>query len=85
MVWMELTEDNNKSLYIPPHCAHGFLALENDSMIVYAQDGLYDPKVEFSIHYSDPNLNIKWPGSNFILSEKDQNALSLTKFPFVVK
>jgi dTDP-4-dehydrorhamnose 3,5-epimerase len=78
---VELNSENCKSLFIPANCGHAFLSLENDSMIVYAQNGLYNPKVEFSINYSDPKLNIKWPGldqSNFILSTKDQNA------PFVI-
>jgi dTDP-4-dehydrorhamnose 3,5-epimerase len=40
-----LNEDNQRSFYIPANCAHGFLALE-ESHVVYAQDGLYDPKME---------------------------------------
>lgn len=71
---IELSEENQLSLYIPPHCAHGFLALE-DSIVMYAQDGLYDPRLERSINFADPTFGIKWPVSGYlILSEKDAQA-----------
>lgn len=71
---IELNEENQKSLYIPPFCAHGFLSLCDDTIIVYAQDGLYDQSNERSVRYDNPILNIKWPvceGLN--ISEKDLN------------
>jgi dTDP-4-dehydrorhamnose 3,5-epimerase len=71
---VELNEDNQLSLYIPHNCAHGFLALE-ESIVVYAQDGLYDPTTEYSVHYS--SLGIEWPGTDFIVSEKDAKARTL--------
>jgi dTDP-4-dehydrorhamnose 3,5-epimerase len=71
---IELTEDNQLSLYIPRNCAHGFLALE-ESIVVYAQDGLYDPKVESLVHYG--SLGIEWPGTDFIVSNKDAKAKPL--------
>lgn len=69
---VELSCDNHLSLYVPKDCAHGFLALEDDSVVVYAQDGIYDPRVESSVNYADPRLNIKWP--NLIVSDKDLRA-----------
>jgi dTDP-4-dehydrorhamnose 3,5-epimerase len=72
---VELNEENRTSILIPTNCGHGFLALE-DSVIVYAQDGLYNPKVEQTIRFDDPIAAVRWPGSTdeFILSEKDRNA-----------
>ena len=32
-----LTAENCKELYIPPNCGHGFLSLEDDSILLYAQ------------------------------------------------
>lgn len=69
---VKLSGENHKALYIPPHCGHGFLSLAEDSLVVYAQDGLYDPSVEKTIRYDDPKLNIKWPLP--ILSPKDVSA-----------
>lgn len=72
---IKLSQENHKSLYIPPNCAHGFLSFCEDSIIIYAQDGLYDSKTERSIRYNDPTINISWPiceGLN--ISEKDMVA-----------
>lgn len=69
---VELSGENQCALFVPSHCGHGFLSLEDDSLVVYAQDGIYDPKLESSIHYADPKLNIKWP--SVILSDKDRIA-----------
>ena len=69
---IELSGENQKALFIPPNCGHGFLSLADDSMVVYAQDHVYDPALETSIRYDDPQLNIKWPWA--IVSEKDLKA-----------
>lgn len=70
-----LSEDCSLLVLAPPNCAHGFLAME-DSVVIYLQDGKYDPKVEWGISYADPQLGIVWPGFHkwFILSEKDEDA-----------
>jgi dTDP-4-dehydrorhamnose 3,5-epimerase len=70
---MELSEETPKALYIPKNCGHGFLALE-ESIVVYMQDGLYDPKSEIIINAFDPKLNIKWPITEVIMSDKDKLA-----------
>lgn len=74
---VKLSEQNHKALYIPPYCAHGFMSLAEESLVVYAQDGLYDPSVEESVRYDDPQLNIKWPFP--ILSIKDASAAYISK------
>lgn len=61
-------------MYVPSHCAHGFYAFE-DSVVVYQQTGTYNPKIEKSINWRDPQLNIPWPeGEEYIVSEKDATA-----------
>jgi len=67
-----LNSQNQKAVYIPSYCAHGFLALDDNTVVVYAQDGLYNPSLESIVNYADPKLAINWPFA--ILSEKDANA-----------
>jgi dTDP-4-dehydrorhamnose 3,5-epimerase len=57
---VELTENNKLSFYIPPYCGHGFMAME-DSLVIYAQGGTYDPKLETSVYWQDPTLHVMWP------------------------
>ena len=69
---IELTCDNRLSLYIPPNCAHGFMAKQDNTIVVYAQTDVYNSKVEKSVFFADPKLNISWPFSKHLtISKKD--------------
>ncbi len=72
---VELCESDNKSFFIPAGCGHGFMSLEDDSMILYGQDALYNPNIERAIRFDDPKVGVKWPvADNYIVSEKDRAA-----------
>lgn len=71
----ELTPGNGKQLFIPPFCGHGFMALEDDSIVVYLQDSTYDPNVETSIHWQDQTFAVSWPHAEaYTVSSKDDAA-----------
>ncbi len=55
-----LTEDNNRQLFVPKGFAHGFLALEDDTVFQYIVDNDYAPKLEAGILWNDPDININW-------------------------
>jgi len=63
-----LSEYVLNSLYIPPYCGHGFLALE-DSILVYQQTEEYDKAKDEAYCYKQYNIN--WPMEPSIISEKD--------------
>ncbi|MCX7914413.1 MAG: dTDP-4-dehydrorhamnose 3,5-epimerase, partial [Thermodesulfovibrionales bacterium] len=69
-VAVELSEENKLMLWIPPGFAHGFVALE-DSEIIYKCTAEYDPALDKGIIWNDPEIGIKWPIKNPILSKKD--------------
>lgn len=70
----ELSEENQKSLFIPKDCAHGFLTLEGNCQVLYQISEYYSPEHTSGVNYSDPKLNIKWPWSDGerIISVKDK-------------
>ena len=75
-VWLD--ENNLQQLYVPAGCAHGFFAAQNDTMLLYLQDGLYNPQVEREVNWRDPQIGIVWPeADDYILSDKDASALFL--------
>ena len=78
-VGVNLSEKNKKQLWVPPGFAHGFLVLSDIADFEYKCTDYYDPSDEGSIIWNDPELGIKWPTKNPILSSKDLEALKLSK------
>lgn len=79
---LELSSDDELMLYIPEGFAHGFLTLENDTIVSYPCSNIYDLESEKGIFYKDPDLNIPWPklDIDYIVSLKDQNLMSLKEY-----
>ncbi len=75
-----LSSENKKQLFIPTGFAHGFLCLENNTIINYKCSDYYQAKSEASILWNDENLNIDWGIKNPILAEKDRLAEKFTTF-----
>lgn len=65
---VELSSINHKQVYIPANCGHGFLSKEENTIVVYTQTGLYDPKIEKTIRYDQVDIDL---GTDLIISEKD--------------
>ncbi|MEO9169879.1 MAG: dTDP-4-dehydrorhamnose 3,5-epimerase, partial [Candidatus Baltobacteraceae bacterium] len=68
-----LTASAHTQVYIPAGCLHGFLALEDGTLLSYKQSALYDPAGEIGVRWNDPDLGIEWPlaGAAPLLSPKD--------------
>ena len=75
-----LSGENKKQLYIPVGFAHGFLSLEDDTILNYKCSDYYSASAEASIIWNDPQLNIDWGIENPILAEKDQLAENFITF-----
>lgn len=73
----ELSGDNGMALWVPPGFAHGFLALEDDTLLLYKCTAQYAPSAERAIHFACPELAIAWPEEPAAVSEKDQAAPNL--------
>ena len=69
-----LTADNKRQIVVPKGFAHGVLTLVPDTAIMYKVDEYYAPEFDRSLRWNDPELNIDWPISKPILSQKDENA-----------
>lgn len=70
---VNLSDLNNKSIFIPKGLAHGFVALSNNVIFTYLCDNYYNPLMESGILYNDADLAIDWGFSlsELIVSEKD--------------
>ena len=75
-----LSGENKKQLYIPAGFAHGFLSLEDDTILNYKCSDYYDAKSEAILLWNDPDLSIDWGILDPILAEKDRIAETFVTF-----
>ena len=69
-----LSAENKTMFYIPEGFAHGFIALEDNTIFSYKCSNFYDKSDEGAIFYGDPDLNINWTdyySGALTISEKD--------------
>ena len=77
-VGVELTEDNNRQLWVPPGFAHGFLVLSASADFLYKTTDYYAPEHERSVLWNDPAIGIDWPLlGEPLLSGKDKAGVLL--------
>ena len=78
-VSVELTEENNRQLWVPPGFAHGFLVTSDSADFLYKTTDYYAPELERCILWNDLAIDIDWPlhGQPPQLSVKDSNASTL--------
>ncbi len=62
---------NHEMLYIPEGFAHGFVALEDDTVFSYMCSANYALHAERTVLWNDPELGINWGISNPLVSAKD--------------
>ncbi len=70
---VELTGENHRVLWAPQGFAHGFMALEENTIVLYECTAEYNAAGEGGILWSDPRLGIRWPQLPAIVSTKDRN------------
>lgn len=72
---VELNPVNRTQLFMPKGCAAGYMALEDNTEMIYVVDAEYAPEAERGLRWNDPAFAIEWPVTEgVIVSEKDGNA-----------
>ena len=71
-VGVELSEDNQRQLWIPEGFAHGFVVLSDSAEFLYKTTDYYAPEHERSLLWNDPAVGVAWPLEGApLLSAKD--------------
>jgi dTDP-4-dehydrorhamnose 3,5-epimerase len=78
-VAVELAGANHKVIWVPPGFAHGTVALEEGSIVLYECTSAHSSN-EGGIRWDDPALEISWPTIPAIVSEKDRMAPTLAEW-----
>lgn len=70
-----------RSVYLSEGLAHGFLALQDDSTVMYLCSAPYAPGREHTIAATDPAIGIEWPVpiEELVLSDRDAVAPPLAE------
>ena len=82
-VGMYLSEENGEGLYIPEGFAHGFLSLQDDTVVLYQCKNTYLKEEDTGILWNDATLQIQWPlheSGQLIVSQRDQSFDSYLEF-----
>jgi len=76
-----LDDVDRRSIYISEGLAHGFLALQDESTLMYLCSAPYAPQREHTIAPGDPAIGIDWPlpHEQLLLSDRDADAPTLTE------
>lgn len=76
-----LSFENHRQMLIPAGFAHGYLTLEDDTLMQWCVDCEFCGETARAIRYNDPDLiwqTKSWPTGEYIISDKDRNAMSLS-------
>ena len=76
-----LDDIDHRSTYISEGLAHGFVAMQDQSTVMYLCSSPYAPQREHTIAATDPAIGIEWPlpAAQLLLSGRDAEAPSLAE------
>ena len=67
----DLTAEGGEQLFIPVGFAHAFCTLEPETVVAYKVDGFYDKGAEGGVRWDDPDIAVRWPVDDILVSDKD--------------
>ena len=78
-VGVELSEDNQRQMWVPPGFGHGFVVTSDSADFLYKTTDYYAPAFERCVAWNDPSIGVQWPdlGMAPMLSAKDAVGASL--------
>jgi dTDP-4-dehydrorhamnose 3,5-epimerase len=81
--------NENESLFLPKGFAHGFISLEDNTIVYYKTDEYYSPEYDYGIIWNDKTLKINWNLKELnitehalIISEKDKDLPTFEEIKF---
>lgn len=69
---------SNQGMYIPKGCAHGFLTLSENALMLYYVSTTYSPEHDSGIHWN--SFGYDWPVGNPLISDRDETFIGLSDF-----
>lgn len=85
-VAFDLKGDSQKEILVPAGCAHGYLVLEEGSIVSYKCSEKFYAEYDDGILWNDSVINVKWPleliggECNVIVADKDRLLQTFAEF-----
>jgi dTDP-4-dehydrorhamnose 3,5-epimerase len=80
-VGVDLSAENQRMLWVPPGCAHGFVVTSESALFLYKTTDYYAPAHERTIVWNDPALAITWPVAAPVVNAKDAAGMNFKQSP----
>ncbi len=74
-----LSAENHHQLFIPAGFLHGFCVTSERAQVEYKCSALYAPECEIAVAWDDPEIGIRWPVEEPVVSARDAAALPLAE------
>jgi dTDP-4-dehydrorhamnose 3,5-epimerase len=71
---VRLDDVDMRSVYLPVGFAHGFVVVSDVADVVYKCSSYYDPDLERTFAWDDPDVAVRWPELDVEVSERDAAA-----------
>lgn len=78
-IQIELRAKEPAAVFIPKGCAHGFLALEDNTCMLYNVSEEYSPQCDTGIRWD--SFGFRWPVEEPVISARDAALAPLKDFP----
>jgi dTDP-4-dehydrorhamnose 3,5-epimerase len=75
---LELAAERGEALFVPPGLAHGFLALEEGSTLLYQVTREHDPAHDTGVRWD--SIPFQWPAASPLVSDRDRALPDLAGF-----
>jgi dTDP-4-dehydrorhamnose 3,5-epimerase len=77
-ITIDLSADEARAVFIPAGCAHGFCALEDNTLMLYKVGSVHSPTHDSGIRWDSAGIN--WPIETPIVSARDETLPVLSGF-----
>jgi dTDP-4-dehydrorhamnose 3,5-epimerase len=65
---------------VPPGFGHAFVTVSEVAEVQYKCTSFYTPAAEGNIAWNDPDIGVRWPYPDPVLSDRDRRAPSLKQY-----
>ena len=76
-IGVQLSAESGNAIFVAEGLGHGFMSLEDNSIVSYLLTSPYSPAEELGINPLDLELGISWPLAGPAMSPKDESAPTL--------